>query len=57
MDRCLVADLREEFVIVNGMSNNTGMPWDRGPGRALGYEPRDDVTRHTTPWAPSSAGA
>jgi nucleoside-diphosphate-sugar epimerase len=57
-DRCLAADLPEKFVIVNGMSANTGMPWDLGPGRrALGYEPEDDITRHTTPWAPSSAGA
>ena len=57
MDRCLVANLPEKFVIVNGMSANTGMPWDLGPGRrALGYEPEDDVSQHTLPWAPSSAG-
>ena len=57
MDRCLAADLPEKFVVVNGMSANTGMPWDLGPGRALGYHPQDDVTRHTAPWVPSSAGA
>ena len=58
MERCLVADLPAKFVIVNGMSANTGMPWDLGPGRRiLGYEPQDDVTRHTKPWVPSSAGA
>ena len=46
------------LVLVNGMSANTGMPWDLEPGRrVLGYHPQDDVTRHTTPWAPSSAGA
>jgi nucleoside-diphosphate-sugar epimerase len=57
MDRCLVAELPEKFVIVNGMSANTGMPWDLGPGRRLlGYEPQDDVTRDTSPWAASSAG-
>jgi len=57
MDRCLVADLPDNFVIVNSMSANTGMAWDLEPGRRLlGYEPQDDVNRHTTPWASSSAG-
>lgn len=46
MERCLVADLPEKFLIVNGMSANTGMPWDLENGRRiLGYAPRDDVTR------------
>jgi NAD+ dependent glucose-6-phosphate dehydrogenase len=57
MDRCLVSELPEKFVIINGMSANTAMPWDLEPGRAIGYEPQDDVSRHTSPWAPSSAGA
>ncbi len=57
MDRCLSAELPEKFVIVNGMSANTGMPWDLEPGRrTIGYEPQDDVNRHTSPWEPSSAG-
>jgi NAD+ dependent glucose-6-phosphate dehydrogenase len=46
MDRCLAASLPGKFVIVNGMSNNTGMPWDlESTCRVLGYQPRDDVTR------------
>ena len=58
MDRCLSAHLPERFAIVNGMSANTGMPWDLEPGRRiLGYEPQDDITRVTTPWRPSSEGA
>jgi nucleoside-diphosphate-sugar epimerase len=58
MERCLVADLPDNFVVVNGMSNNTGMSWDLEPGRCvLAYYPQDDVTRYTTPWAASSAGA
>jgi nucleoside-diphosphate-sugar epimerase len=58
MDRCLAADLPAKFVIVNGVSANTGMLWDLEPGRRfLGYHPQDDVTRHTAPWPPSSAGA
>jgi nucleoside-diphosphate-sugar epimerase len=58
MDRCLAAELPERFVIVNGMSANTGMPWDLEPGRRiLDYEPHDDITRVTTPWRPSSEGA
>ena len=57
MDRCLATDLTEPFVIVNGMSANTGMPWDLEPGRRiLGYEPQDDITRVTTAWRPSSEG-
>jgi uronate dehydrogenase len=57
MDRCLVADLSEPFVIVNGVSANSGMKWDLEPGRRLiGYEPQDDITRHTTVWPASSDG-
>ena len=45
MDRCLAAPLPERFIIVNGMSDNTGMPWDLGSTcRTLGYRPQDDVT-------------
>jgi uronate dehydrogenase len=46
MERCIVAELPERFVVVNGMSNNTGMRWDlEDAHRILGYQPRDDVTR------------
>jgi uronate dehydrogenase len=46
MERCLHADLPEPFAVVNGMSANTGMPWDiEGTRRLVGYEPQDDVTR------------
>jgi uronate dehydrogenase len=46
MERCLVADLAERFVVVNGMSANTGMRWDLSTTRRLlGYEPLDDVTK------------
>jgi uronate dehydrogenase len=46
MERCLLADLPAAFVVVNGMSNNTGMRWDIEHTRSvLGYEPQDDVTR------------
>ena len=31
-------------IVVSGMSNNTGMPWDLEDGRAwIGYDPQDDV--------------
>jgi nucleoside-diphosphate-sugar epimerase len=44
MDRCLVAELPERFLVVNGMSANTGMRWDlTGARDAIGYLPRDDV--------------
>ncbi len=44
MERCLLADLPGRFVVVNGMSANTGMRWDLAHTRAvLGYEPQDDV--------------
>jgi uronate dehydrogenase len=46
MERCLVADLGEPFVVVHGMSNNTGMRWDLDGTRArIGYEAQNDVTR------------
>ncbi len=57
MDRCLLAKLPEKFVVVNGVSANSGMKWDLEPGRrALGFEPLDDVTQFTSPWRPSSEG-
>jgi len=34
------------FVIVNAMSNNTGMRW-RVKNNAIGYEPQDDVTQYS----------
>jgi uronate dehydrogenase len=46
MERCLLADLPREFVVVNGMSANTGMRWDiEATRRLIGYEPQDDVAR------------
>ena len=46
MDCCLTAELRAPFVIVNGMSNNTGMRWDLTDSEnAIGYHPQDDVER------------
>ena len=46
MEQCIVADLAARFVVVNGMSANTGMRWDIDHTRRLfGYEPQDDVTR------------
>jgi NAD+ dependent glucose-6-phosphate dehydrogenase len=46
MERCLVAPLPSRFLIVNGMSANTGMAWDlESTRRILGYQPLDDVTR------------
>lgn len=46
MERCLLAELSERFVIVNGMSANSGMAWDlESTCRILGYEPQDDVNR------------
>jgi uronate dehydrogenase len=45
MDRCITADLRVRFAVVNGMSANTGMRWDIEYTRQLlGYAPRDDVS-------------
>jgi uronate dehydrogenase len=46
MERSIEADPAIRFAVVNGMSANTGMPWDIGYTRELlGYEPQDDVTR------------
>lgn len=46
MDCCLTAELPEPFLIVHGMSNNTGMRWDlSSTTRAIGYQPQDDVGR------------
>jgi uronate dehydrogenase len=45
LERCLLAELAIPFAVVNGMSANTGMPWDIDFTRRLvGYEPQDDVT-------------
>lgn len=55
MDRCLVAELPRKFVVVNGTSANSGMPWSLEPAHGvLGYDPQDDVARDTEPW-PASA--
>jgi NAD+ dependent glucose-6-phosphate dehydrogenase len=44
MECCLIAAPPEPFLIVNGMSANTGMRWDLTAARTiLGYRPRDDV--------------
>ena len=46
LDCCLTAELLEPFLIVNGMSNNTGMRWDlTSTTQAIGYQPQDDVGR------------
>jgi NAD+ dependent glucose-6-phosphate dehydrogenase len=46
MDGCLTAALPEPIVIVNGMSNNTGMRWDSsGTEEVIGYRPQDNVER------------
>jgi uronate dehydrogenase len=50
MERCLLADGLPPFVVVNGMSANTGMRWDLEPTRRLlGYAPQDDVRRPPLP--------
>jgi len=44
MECCLSAPLPERFLIVNGMSANSGMRWDLTVARTrLGYRPLDDV--------------
>ena len=49
MERCMLAYLDDPFVVVHGMSNNTGMRWDLDGTRALlGYQPQDDVNRVST---------
>jgi uronate dehydrogenase len=46
MERCIEARDLPAFVIINGMSANTGMPWDIETTKKLvGYVPQDDVTR------------
>ncbi len=46
MECCLTAALPERFLVVNGMSANTGMRWDLTTARTiLGYSPQDDVHR------------
>jgi NAD+ dependent glucose-6-phosphate dehydrogenase len=46
MERCLVADLAQPFVVINGMSNNTGMRWDiEYTRRLVGYAPQDNVAK------------
>ena len=45
MERCIEAENAAPFVILNGMSANTGMRWDiEGTKKLVGYEPLDDVT-------------
>jgi nucleoside-diphosphate-sugar epimerase len=44
MDCCLTAKLPEPFLVVNGMSANTGMQWDLTRARTiLGYDPQYNV--------------
>lgn len=46
MEKCITADVADRFVVVHGMSANTGMRWDlEATRRLVGYEPQDDVTR------------
>lgn len=46
MDCCLASPLPEPFVVVNGMSANTGMRWDlTTAGKIFGYSAQDDVSR------------
>ncbi|MCF6148992.1 MAG: NAD(P)-dependent oxidoreductase [Candidatus Kuenenia sp.] len=46
MERCIEAEVSDNFVVVNGMSANTGMRWDIGyTKKTVGYQPADDVTR------------
>jgi uronate dehydrogenase len=50
MERCLLAELATPFAVVNGMSANTGMPWDiETTRRLLMYAPQDDVTKSSEP--------
>jgi NAD+ dependent glucose-6-phosphate dehydrogenase len=45
MERCLEADEAIRFEVINGMSNNPGMPWDLEHTRkVLGYQPEDGWT-------------
>lgn len=46
LEKCITAQFSVPFVVLNGMSANTGMRWDISETRRLlGYEPKDDVTR------------
>jgi nucleoside-diphosphate-sugar epimerase len=48
MTRCIEAGPSIRYAIVNGVSANAGMRWDIEHTRdLLGYEPLDDVTRHS----------
>lgn len=49
MERCLIAELPERFIVINGMSDNRGMRWDiEYTRRLVGYRPQDDVTRSSS---------
>jgi nucleoside-diphosphate-sugar epimerase len=51
MEGCLEADEAIRFEVINGMSNNEGMPWDlKYTRQVVGYQPEDG-------WKPPSAGA
>ena len=44
MERCILAPLSVKWVIMNGVSNNAGSPWDLSEARAfVGYYPQDDA--------------
>jgi hypothetical protein len=46
MERCINAPMPLRWTVINGMSNNTGMPWDLTEARELlGYEPEDNAFR------------
>ena len=45
LDAAATADLvsLQNYAVVWGISNNTRGWWDLEPGRAIGYDPRDDA--------------
>jgi len=46
IEKCILADPKLRFAVINGMSANTGMRWDiEYTKKLVGYEPLDDVTR------------
>lgn len=46
IDCCIAAELREPFLIVDGISNNTRLRLSNEKARVTpGYEPRDDAIR------------
>jgi uronate dehydrogenase len=46
IEKCILADPSLRFAVINGMSANTGMPWDiEYTKKLIGFEPQDDVTR------------